>query len=707
MSSVPGSPPGQARRRWRARATAALILITALVPLLAACGPDAKSTASANKTKLDSELHTASKAGVPARLLAPIITQENALETTASSSGSNSAYQSAADGYTKLYNQVAALTKWTPSQAQSQATNDLSKLQQSLATTEASQYADVVTAAKAFDPTVPQAQQMLTTAKTTKEYFAADEFILDQEAAVAQVLPVYQQIQTLDGLVTTENADLAAPQQSHVLSCATEGGEIPQYGTVPAQFWAAQNAYPIMDPNATTVKPAVPMGNYYFSSWPTAALTAFQDARTADDFSTLNVNIQGQINQLEADMQPAALQREQAGAAVAQFQDDVNTYQSDIQANNTFLTNEHASAKGVPDYKAVWSLTQNPNGWAPPDNFYINVPNFTANGSYAQQVAQDQKTLAAAKTADDYSALIKTVRSQQAAMSFDLVKVEGYYDISVTLKNLIAQGQSTTTNVTYAGVLYKTPNAYEYADDNLRYDEKDTVGIEDAEIRYDQSRYREGYVSHTDAVADYTAVENEAQMFIHNLSADITNLAQMPTSNAARAAWSMQVHQTDLDLINYYGLQNAKVIVVSLREQKARLYQNGKLVVGSDGKPYAFDVTTGSPDKPSPPGIHCALPPLKGPPGGDVFKSPDAPGSPFYYLPTPVHYSFGYSLYGYYLHDSWWRDDTEMGYLTNLPHYDPAAFNGGSHGCINFHYANGDMGKVYAFASTGAPIIVY
>jgi hypothetical protein len=149
------------------------------------------------------------------------------------------------------------------------------------------------------------------------------------------------------------------------------------------------------------------------------------------------------------------------------------------------------------------------------------------------------------------------------------------------------------------------------------------------------------------------------------------------------------------------------VIVVSLREQKARLFDNGKLVVGADGKPYAFDVTTGSPDKPTVPGLHCALPPLKGPPGGDVFTSPDPPGSPFYYNPTPVHYSYGYSLYGYFMHDGWWRDYSEMGYLTNLPHYDPAAFNGGSHGCINFHYANGDMAKVFAFSSPGIPIIVY
>jgi hypothetical protein len=682
--------------------------MTILVPILTACGPDAKSTASANKTKLDHELSVANKAGVPARLLAPIITQENALEAGASSSGSSAAYQSAADGYTKLYNQVAALTKWTPSQAQAQATSDLNQLQQSLATTEASHYADVSTAAKAFDPTLPQAQQMLSAAKTTKDYFAADEFILDQEAAVTQILPIYQQIQTLDGLVTTVNADLAAPQKSHILACATEGGEIPQYGDVPAQFWAAQNAYPIMDPNPTTVTPEVPLGNYFFSPWPTEALAAFQQAKTADDFSALNVNIQGEINHLKSVMQPSELAHEQASAAVAQFQNNVNTYQSDIQANNAFLAKEHASAKNVPDYRAVWNLANNPSGWAPPDNFYINVPNFTSNVKYAQQATQDAQTLADARNADDYAALIATVRSQQSAMSFDLVKVEGYYDISITLKNLITEGQSTTTNVVYLGALYKTPNAYEYADDNLRYDEKDTVGIEDTEIRYDQSRYREGYVAHSDAVADYQAVESEAQMFIHNLSANITNLAQMPKNNSARIAWSMQTHQTDLDLISYYGLQNAKVVVVSLREQKARLYQNGKLVIGPDGKPYAFDVTTGSPDKPSPPGIHCALPPLKGPAqGGDVFKSPDPPGSPFYYNPTPVHYSFGYSLYGYYLHDGWWRDHTEMGYLTNLPHYDPAAFNGGSHGCINFHYSNGDMGKVFAFVSTGAPIIVY
>ncbi len=380
--------------------------------------------------------------------------------------------------------------------------------------------------------------------------------------------------------------------------------------------------------------------------------------------------MQTQITELTADAAPAALAQALAAAVVARFQDDVNTYQSDAQANNAYLTSHRQSIHDVPDYKALWNLSNNSSGYGPPNDFYPNVPNFTIDAKYAQQAAQDGQVLAAAQTPGDLVALAKTVAQQEQTLAYPLLKVKAYYDTNITLQTLVNQGQSTTTNVTYLGTLFKTPNAYEYADDNLRYDPRDTVGIKDAQVRLDQAAYREQVwqVSSADATVDYQGIEDEAQMFIHNLSAMITNLAQMPTDNKARIAWSMTAHQTDLDLVNYYGLQNTRVIVVSLREQKARLYQNGKLVVGSDGKPYAFDVTTGSPDKPTVPGIHCALPPLKGPPGGDIFKSADPPGSPFYYAPTPVHYSFGYSLYGYYMHDGWWRDRTEMGYLTNLPH---------------------------------------
>ena len=698
---------GMESARARARLVGTLLLgLALLVPLLSACGPDAASDASANKAKLDTELRAAGKAGVPERRLAPLIAQEDTLAAS-TSGGSTAAYQTAAAGYTSLYNQVVSLEKSKPAQAQAMATTDLGALQTALSSATGASIADVSTAAQQFAPSVPAAQQQLAAASTTKQYFAADNYILDQLAAVTLIQPDYQQIQTLTAMVNAETAALATPQKKHVLACATEGGEIPSYGIVPAQFWTAQSDGPVGA--STPIMVTSPVGGpaYYFSSWPTQALTTFRAARNADDFEALGVQMQAQIATLTAAKDPTQLAHDQAAAAVARFQNDINTYQSDTQASNSYLQSHRAKAKDVPDYRGVWSLTNNPNGYAPPDDFYSNVPDFKIDPSFAQQVSQDASALTAAKTPADDAALIKTVRQQEQGLAFPLVKVEAFYDTNITLAALIAQGQSTTTNVTYAGVLYKTPNAYEYADDNLRYDKKDTVGIEDAQIRLDQSAYREGYDSSAEKMADYQAVENEAQMLIHNLSAMITNLAQMPKDNNARKAWSMATHQTDLDLINYYGLQSSKVIVVSLREQKARLYENGKLVVGADGKPYAFDVTTGSPDKPSPPGIHCALAPLKGPPGGDVFKSADPPGSPFYYAPTPVHFSFGYSLYGYYLHDGWWRDHTEMGYLTNLPHYDPAAFNGGSHGCINFHYSNGDMGKVFAFSSVGIPIIDY
>ena len=188
-----GSAFGRAPRSSRWRLLGTLVLVFAMVaPLLVACAPDAKSAASANKAKLDTELHTASTAaGVPTRRLAPIIAQENALAAS-TAHGSSSAYQAAADGYTKLYQQVVALEQLTPSQAQALAASDLSALQAALATTEHAGIADVTTAAQLFDSSVPLAQVQLASAKTTKDFFAVDGYLLDQNAAVTQILPDYQ-----------------------------------------------------------------------------------------------------------------------------------------------------------------------------------------------------------------------------------------------------------------------------------------------------------------------------------------------------------------------------------------------------------------------------------------------------------------------------------------------------------------------------------
>jgi hypothetical protein len=702
-----------ARARSPLRLIGALILLLVVAaPMLVACSTDPKAAATQNKSMLDSALHSATTAGVPVLRLAPIIAQEETLAAN-TATGTTSAYQAAADGYSKLYNQVTALEKMTPSQAQAQASGDLSTLQSSLTTADGSSIADVANAGKLFAPTVPQAQQQLAAAKTTKEYFTVDGYILMQLSAVTQLGTIYQQIQTLTKLVNTLTTTLGPSSGApHVLECATEGGEIAGFGIVPAYVFVGQNDYPVLGTNLSMVTPQVQAQTFYFSNWPSQALTSYTTAQTAGDFTTLGLQVQSQIATLTADANPSVLAQEQIAAAVARFQDDVNTYQTDLQADNAFLKSHRAKNTDVPDYTTVWGLTQSKSGYGPPEDFYPDVPDFKLDSHFAQLATQDVSTLAQASTSSQFAALNKTLQQQEQALSFPLLQVKAYFDTDITLQNLVNLGDSATTNVTFAGVLYKTPNAYEYSDDNLRYNPADTVGIQDAQIRLAQSFYREnyGYDGPGDALADFTAVENEAQMFIHNLSANITNLNQMPDSNAARIAWSLTSHPADTNLINYYGLQNSRVIVVSLMEQKARLYQDGKMVVGSDGKPYAFDVTTGSPDKPSVPGLHCGLPPLKGPPGGDIFKSSDPKGSPFYYAPTPVHYSFSYSLYGYFMHDGWWRDGpngTGEGYLTNLPHYDPIAFNGGSHGCINFHYANGDMGKVYAFSYPGIPILVY
>jgi lipoprotein-anchoring transpeptidase ErfK/SrfK len=153
-----------------------------------------------------------------------------------------------------------------------------------------------------------------------------------------------------------------------------------------------------------------------------------------------------------------------------------------------------------------------------------------------------------------------------------------------------------------------------------------------------------------------------------------------------------QVHQTDLQLMQYFNVMSGRVVIISLREQTARFYQDGQLVNWSY-------VTTGRPELPSVPGWHTAM--WKVSP--TTFRSPDPVGSPNYYQPTHINYAIAYNAGGYFLHDAWWR--SWFGPNSNLPHYDPAAFNGGSHGCVNFPLAN--MKWVYNWTPQGAPIILY
>jgi hypothetical protein len=367
------------------------------------------------------------------------------------------------------------------------------------------------------------------------------------------------------------------------------------------------------------------------SQWPASDLTLLRAATSSADFASLNSLLTAQTQQTLAN--ESTLLPGIATNLLQQFQSDIALMQQEKQDTSA--------------YEPLYTQDQ-----------------------------QQSQTIAAKPTLANYTAFVATLRKHLGQITLPLIKAKANSDMAA-LNTLVAQGMALKTVDPANGVAY--PDAYEYADPN--------TGVGDAAQR----------LANAQTVDDYQLVDNEILSFTVNLQAMIQDLKDPSFNildpNNPNAYWKVP-HQTDLNLINYYGVGDTRVIVVSFVEQAARLYDNGKFVKG-------FKVTTGAPDLPSVPGIHCALDHLT----NTVFKSPDPPGSPNYYKPTPIHYAMDYSYYGYALHDAWWR--SWFGRYSNLPHYDPAAFNGGSHGCINFAYYGGDAVYMFNFAQIGTPIIVY
>ena len=114
-----------------------------------------------------------------------------------------------------------------------------------------------------------------------------------------------------------------------------------------------------------------------------------------------------------------------------------------------------------------------------------------------------------------------------------------------------------------------------------------------------------------------------------------------------------------------------KVILVSTEAQMAYLYQDGTPI-------YSTVVTTGGPELPTDHGIFHIYEKIS----PFVFHSPWPPGSPFYYLPTPVQYWMPFDG-GEGLHDASWRSNFGPG--SNLAPTDLGDGNVilGTHGCVN------------------------
>lgn len=318
-------------------------------------------------------------------------------------------------------------------------------------------------------------------------------------------------------------------------------------------------------------------------------------------------------------------------------------------------------------------LTANATGLLPTQasnllqTFQADVQTYQHDGgtdtSFSQQASQDAQTLAATKTVAGYSTLVQSLQQHIQGLELPLVKAQTQHDYNA-LQALINQAQKQVTVDPANGIGY--PDAYEYA--------SQPTGIGDAAQRLQAAQ----------TLSDYQAVDQEIQMFTTNLQAMLTNLNDKTPSD--------QPHQTDISLMQHYGIASDKVIVVSLREQEIRMYDNSKLVK-------AYQVTTGNPDLPSPPGIHCIQEKLQN--YNDI--SPFPKGSPWYYNPTHINFGMVYSDYGYLIHDAWWR--SRFGKYSNLPHYDPISFNNGTHGCVNL--PTDTMGWIYNWSDIGTPVIVY
>jgi hypothetical protein len=648
------SPETRFQRAWHIGVTAiGLIVVIVLLGdgLLGLFTHISQTNAQNAKAGLDAALTDATtRMNVPETMLQPIRAQEQR-EATATD-GSLSAYQHASDTYAKLTAQVKTIVNMPPSQARALTQKDLDQFAAGVDTLVKGDYIE----APGYQKRLEQAQASFQSAKTTSDYFRVDNFVQDQVAATAAFKPTLDQITQLNALVTAQQKLLnqvsgtTAPSQ---LLCA-DG-----VGSSPADYWTVYYGLmsnPVKQPGSQSLE----------AQWLDQDMTLFRAAASAKDYETLNTLLTGQITQAQASN--AALVPSVAASYLAGFQADIKTLK-DYESGKADIKKAFSRMASLSSFPSLGI-----SGWSTSPPAMKTLTNDIA--TFEKHYNEDAQLLAN-QSYGNYSRAVKQIQQHRDAMKFDLIYAKTYLDIK-TLVDLIAQGQAhTTLNSQKSGDNKKYPDAYEYAYRG--------TGIGDVINPIPTKIFGTGRLFEASTEQDFEYVDIELQMFIHNISAMLTNLSDKTPYN--------KVHQTDTNLMQYYGIMSGKVMVVSLREQAARFYVDGKLIK-------ATYLTTGAPDLPSAPGINCTT----GAQTNQLMVSPDPPGSPDYYEPTPVKFGIYYHNYGLEIHDAWWRN--EFGPLTNLPHYDPAAFNGGSHGCINIPKET--MPWVFNFVNYGhIPVLVY
>jgi lipoprotein-anchoring transpeptidase ErfK/SrfK len=284
---------------------------------------------------------------------------------------------------------------------------------------------------------------------------------------------------------------------------------------------------------------------------------------------------------------------------------------------------------------------------------------------YEQQYTSDEQLLRHGVSQTTYTAGLTKLRTQVASIQVPALKTEAQRLQQQFQQQVISWGQNHSFHNPYDSINY--PLGYEYAENGIGGWLQDDLGA-------------------AQTARDYQGLIENTHMYQENFQAMRENVGDKTPYN--------QAHKTDQKLLDYYG-KHGKALVVSLGEQVMRIYDNRKLV-------NAFYVTTGRPDRPTPAGnwwIEEKVSPT-------VFRAGVPVGSPDWYPDTPINYAMQYHSNGYFIHDSWWRNDYGPG--TNYPHVDSSgdSFSSqGSHGCINVSKENAAW--LYSYVETNTSVIIY
>jgi len=294
--------------------------------------------------------------------------------------------------------------------------------------------------------------------------------------------------------------------------------------------------------------------------------------------------------------------------------------------------------------------------------------------TFQQHLQTDRTLLNNARTIRDLLNFSSQIDSDLTAIQVPSLQAKTNFFVQDYHKQVTAWRTANVYHNPFDGQDYQLGNAY----DTLPDDYGEGSAIDNA-LRSAQT------------VEDYQGVIN----LVQNTEA---NFKAMQANYLDATAWN-QPHAADKQVMDYYKITGGTVVIVSVLEQAARIYQNGQLI-------HSAQIVTGKYARPTPPGstqVFSKQHPVR-------FVSFDAPGSPFYYAPITLQYGLEFHQGGYFLHDVEWRGvfGNSSNHRADLPHADPVNQKDGgdgSHGCINFPL--NEASWLYSNIDYGTPVIVY